>query len=470
MKKILKNILYSFVSLIFVLGSFMKINAASANISVSSNSSKVVVGNTFTVTVKISSSVAMGTWEWTIDYDTKKFKLVSGESNVADVYQNENTKSKSYTYKFKAIAAGNGKISVKSAGAIDMNENSMSLSVGSKTVTVITQAQLEASYSKNNNLKSLSVEGYSLSPEFNKDTTEYTVTTPSNTEKIKVIADVEDSKSSISGAGEFEVEEGENKIQVVVTAENGSTKTYTIIINVKDDNPIEVNINDELLTVVKRSSNLVAPNNFENTEITINDIKVPAFYSQINDYYLVGLKNKEGETNLYIYNEKDNSYTLYTETKLNQLLLQPLPIEKIFENYTKGTVIINDIEFESYSLNNSNYYIIHAKELTSGKDNYYLYDKTINTAIIYTDEETEIYKETNEKYLQLILLLGAETIIVFIILLILLIVSIVKKNKRKKLRKQKMKQEKENNKKHDNKKNKNNKENKKDDKEKEEKL
>jgi hypothetical protein len=56
------------------------VKAASATISVSSSTSKVVVGNTFTVTIKISSSTSLGSWEFTPSYNTKLFKLTSGET------------------------------------------------------------------------------------------------------------------------------------------------------------------------------------------------------------------------------------------------------------------------------------------------------------------------------------------------------------------------------------------------------
>ncbi|UKI58878.1 MAG: hypothetical protein L6V81_05920 [Clostridium sp.] len=46
--------------------------SASANIQVTSATNRIVVGNTFTVNVKVSSSNILGAWEWTISYDSKK--------------------------------------------------------------------------------------------------------------------------------------------------------------------------------------------------------------------------------------------------------------------------------------------------------------------------------------------------------------------------------------------------------------
>ena len=51
----------------------IKVNAAS--VSVSSNSSNIIVGNNFTVTVSVSSDVEA--WDFSIGYDTSKLRVVS---------------------------------------------------------------------------------------------------------------------------------------------------------------------------------------------------------------------------------------------------------------------------------------------------------------------------------------------------------------------------------------------------------
>ena len=185
MNKIFKTLTVLIISLLFT----TTINAATANIRVSTNKSKVVVGNTFTVTTKVSGS-NLGVWEWTLNYDTKKFKLVSGGNirHVSDFSDNIRTK----TWTLKAIAKGSGTVSVKAYGAYTKSEVAMKVTTNSKTVKVITQAELEASYSKDNNLKSLSINGLKLEPSFNKDTTDYKVTAESNTTEIKINAALSD--------------------------------------------------------------------------------------------------------------------------------------------------------------------------------------------------------------------------------------------------------------------------------------
>ena len=441
MNKGFKKLSTILLSILLILFSFTKVNAATGKITVSSSTSKIVVGNTFTVKVTISSSTAMGSWEWIIDYDKNKFKLVSGETNVADFFESTNTKSKTYTYKFKATGTGSGKITVKSYGAIDMNEKNISLSVGNKTVTVITQAELEASYSKNNNLKSLSITGLTLSPKFSASTTEYTAEADSNTEEITIKATTEDSKADVSGIGTHNVSEGENKFEITVTAENGSTKKYTIKVNVKDPNPINVTINDEELTVVKRESNLTAPDGFEKTEIEINNIKVPAFYNELNNFTLVGLKNADGNCILYIYNKDKDTYEEYKEATLEEIKLYPLNIDKTFpEEYKKSKTTINNIDFESLKLDNSTYSIIHAKNLLTGEDNYYTYDSVTNTVIRYTDEATTSYKKLIDDYKMVILILGIESLVTIFILICVLISKIRNNKKSKKQYEQRKKE------------------------------
>ncbi len=446
----LKKALCTIIFVLFVFGNMLSLNAASGSISVSSNTNSVVVGNTFNVTISLSSSVGLGTWEWTVDYDKSKLKLTSGESNIVD-YSDGSKRSASYSYTFKAIGSGSGTISVKSYSALAYSDTSeLSLSVNSKTVNIITEAEKQASYSKNNYLSSLGVDGYDLSPAFDKETLDYTVSVGSNVENVNISASVDDSKSNLSGTGSLDVAEGKNKVSVTVTAQNGSTRTYNIIINVKDENPIETTIDNKKYTVVKRASLLTAPTDYSPSEITINDITVPSFYSEVNKYNLVGLKDTEGNIELYIYNEKDFSYTKYAEAKLDQLTLQPLEIEKEIDAtlFVKCSVKINGIPFNSYRLGNTKYYVIYTRNLNNGKDDYYLYNTDTKNVIKYTDSLFSGFVDKNNKYYKIILLLGGETALVFIILLIILIVGLIKNRKKKKLYKEeqlrtKLKKEKE---------------------------
>lgn len=88
----------------------------------------------------------------------------------------------------------------------------------------------EVVLSTNNNLKSLAVEGYDL--EFNKNISEYELTVE-NTNDLNVIAVPEDSKAKVTIVGNTNIKDG-SKINIAVSAENGSVKEYDIIIKVKE--------------------------------------------------------------------------------------------------------------------------------------------------------------------------------------------------------------------------------------------
>lgn len=434
-KGFLKILTLTIVTIILSSINAPRLFASSGTITMRSDRTTVVIGSTVTVTVVASSSEPLGGWEWTIQYDRSKLKLESGEAKVADVGDGSATKSKTYTYKFKTIAKGSSTISLGGVSGYAWNAANanelMSFRAGSVKITAITQAELEASYSKNNNLSSLGVEGYTLNQEFNKDTLEYTVSVPSDVEKITLTGTAEDGKSSINGLGEFEVSEGENKFDIIVTAENGSQKTYTIKVNVEDKNPIEVIIDGKKYTVIKRASTLTAPSTYEATTERINDIEVPAFKSNITNYVLVGLKGEDGTSNLYIYDGEYNKYTLYTELKTEGMLLFPKKAPTSPKYYKITKVTINGTEIEAYQYDGvEDYYLVYGVNIETGSEGFYQYDMVNNTITRYNDKIINELTKKNENFLMIIIILGVETIVIIMILLI----TLTKRGKKDKIK------------------------------------
>lgn len=95
-----------------------------------------------------------------------------------------------------------------------------------------TQVQ-ETPKSSNNYLKSLSIGTGTLSPEFYRETYEYTVEFGEDINlyelaNIEISAQAEDSRAKVEGAGTIELVEGDNSININVTAENGNVRTYTV--------------------------------------------------------------------------------------------------------------------------------------------------------------------------------------------------------------------------------------------------
>lgn len=84
----------------------------------------------------------------------------------------------------------------------------------------------------NNWLASLSVDGYVLTPGFGiNNTTEYTLNVSDSISSINVSASAVSRYARVSGTGTISLAAGTNIIDIVVTAQNGSTRTYTITVN-----------------------------------------------------------------------------------------------------------------------------------------------------------------------------------------------------------------------------------------------
>ena len=107
--------------------------------------------------------------------------------------------------------------------------------------------------STNNYLSKLEIEGYEL--KFNKDTLEYSIKVSSDVETLDITAVAEDSSARVNIYGNSDFKEGENTVTVVVTAEDGSERTYTItvdkeakkeVVDKNEDNTEEEKSNNQL--------------------------------------------------------------------------------------------------------------------------------------------------------------------------------------------------------------------------------
>lgn len=424
------------------------VNASSGTISVS-GANTGVVGNKITVTVNLKGT-ALGSWEMDLNYDKSYLQLISSTAEGGGTYMvNASTsaiKSKNYTFTFKALKSGSTKLSVGSYSVYDFNDQSLVSisSSSSKTIKIMTQAELEASYSKDNNLKSLTVEGFDLTPTFDKDVLNYSVIVPEDTIKINVKAVASDSRSSIKGDGEIEVNTGANTVSVVVTAENGSEKTYTISVEVKDNNPIYVKVNNKDLSLVKASRLLSKPDAFEETTVTINDVEIPAFYNEICDITLVGLKSDDGKINLFIYDKDNNTYKNFVVITLDSVILMPIENDDAVEGYKLTDISIKDIPFKAHKFNDdSNFSIIYGVNLLTGEKGYYMYDSKLNTVITYNNEFSAYLLNQNKIFIYVICAFGGIVVILFIIIMSILHKKKNKKNIRNKNIQPKPKEEKE---------------------------
>jgi len=372
----------------------LNVNAASATVAVSSSANQVIVGKDVTIYVKISSAAALGSWEYTLNYDTSVFKLISSDVGLhyASYASNGSTKSVTYKYVFRALKSATSKFYVDSSMAVAWDESILTVTNGSKSVKAWTYSEYQASLSSNNNLKSLSVSGYEITPIFSKDILEYNVKVNEDETKIKVSAMAEDSTATISGVGELEVSAGNNIFDIIVIAQNGSEKTYKLSVDVIDKNPINVEIDNREYTVVKLASNLTKPESYIEKTVIINEYEIPAFYSEVTEFTLVGLKDEEGNIELFIY--EDDKYTKYNELNFGNITIYPLAMKTILKDYHKTRITLQNIELESLTISDdSRFNLIYGLNVETKEERLYLYDSKDNTIVKYNDEHIVILEE-----------------------------------------------------------------------------
>ena len=421
--KIAKKI--GIITIIYLALNTLNVSAAgSASISASAN--YVEEGSKVTFYINLKNVAA---WDLTGQGYGATSGCSLGDQGVGDSGTGANiNKTLSVTCKTTSV----GQVSFSISGNISSanGNNIEKTSVSTSKIVVVTEPREKDT---NNYLKSIGVKDYKITPEFNKDTMEYTVDVPATVNKVTIEAEKESSYATVEGTGEKEVDEGANTFEIKVTSETGAERIYKITVNVKDENPINITIDGEEYTIMKNLKNVETPSTYETTTVKINEFDIPAFHSETSGYTLVGVKNSEGKQLLAIYNEEENTYTLYNETKSDQLLLYIMKITEEKEGFIKSTVTINDITYDALKLNeNSNYILIYAMDIVTAEKNYYVYDKDNNSYVVYNDELMNMYKTETEKYKQVILYGGVGAIAIIFILLIICMRKPKRSKKKKK--------------------------------------
>ena len=221
--------------IIFIVALIMVCPAYVDALSISASSTTITNGGTVKVTVRPEGLIG-------------KFSVTSSNSNVlsggtGSVW----LENDSVTYTFSSKGIGSATITVRAIDASDSSGNAWS---GNKSVTINVVKPREKS--NNNNLKSLSIEGFEITPEFNKDTLEYNATVGDEVETIKINANMEDSYGHVDGAGEKELAEGVNKFEIKAISETGKEKVYILNVTVKDNNPVLEKVNGKDYTLVRQ--------------------------------------------------------------------------------------------------------------------------------------------------------------------------------------------------------------------------
>lgn len=402
-----------------------------ASLSMSTNKTTVVVGSTVTVTVNASGAAG---WEYCLNYDSSIFALNSTSSDTGGKCVLTGSTLIGYSkvnFTFKAIKSGSATFSLGDAAMYNDAGEVISFNKGSVTVRAKTQAEIEASYSTNANLSSLSVDGYELTPAFNKDTDSYTLEVENDIEKVIINATKADSSATISGTGEKSLTEGLNKFEIVVTAEKGNKKIYTIEITRKELNPIAVSVDGKNMTVVRKAEALEVPTYYSLTQIIINEEEVPALKSEITGFVLVGLKDESGSINLYIYDEVNMTYKIYKQVSMEGFVFIPIETNEVIKGYEAiQEMEINGVKVNAYKNDkNDDVVLVYGMNAKSGESYWYKYDELEGTFQRFLQIEEKANNEESSLYFWIAIILAIGLGVT--ILLLIFVLSINNKMRQK---------------------------------------
>lgn len=131
--------------------------------------------------------------------------------------------------------------------------------------------------SPNNILKTLTIDGYNLTPTFSKFTQEYDLVVKNNVTSINVNATAADSNSKVTGTGNIALKVGVNTVKVVVKAANGDTRTYTInVVRSEAEKPTEPDTTTQEQTTTEKPT-------------TVSEPKYSTTYTIVDGTYLTGI-------------------------------------------------------------------------------------------------------------------------------------------------------------------------------------
>lgn len=479
MKKITSYIL-SVLIMTIVVFSNKNIVLAAGSISVSASKTTVKVGDVVT----ISTSISPGEYgvNATLTKSSGAFEFVEGDN----IYSDGGTPNNSI--KVKAVSEGSCTFSVRVINAFDDQLKETSMSSGSVTITATSASSnndsnsnkdnkdnsgsntgndsnankdnenKEEKKSSNASLGSLVISAGSLSPEFSAATKDYTATVDYSCSSLAVTANPADSKASVTSVtGNDSLEVGENTVSVVVTAEDGSTSTYNIVVTRrseddpenadKQDNWKKFDINGTEWTMVNDIPEDVVPEGFEHSKTVIDGLEYNTLHGTFGDITLVYLQSESGN-GLFVYDVAQNAaYEFVRINSESHFIVVLLPkVDDVPEGYNeislsiegKGVATAYQTKVEKTDDQTKDFYLVYAMN-DNGESGWYTYDSVdgtymrtkLSTPTVAQDENDTTKSELVPGIANKYLVLAAILVLIIIILLLLLMVSAVKNRKYK---------------------------------------
>lgn len=479
MKKLFGCILSLVMAVMLVFAPAEHVYAQGLGLSVSSSS--VAVGKTVKVTVSMPSGY-FGTVVISSSDEGVLSNGGDGVTNIGDAAGYPTSQSFSFTAKgagsctIKAyctvvgdaegndaggvITGASTKVTVTSASSNnDSNSNKDNKdNTGNDSNSNKDNENKEEKKSSNASLGSLVISAGTLSPEFSAATKDYTATVEYSCSSLAVTANPADSKASVTSVtGNDSLEVGENTVSVVVTAEDGSTSTYNIVVTRrteddpenadKQDNWKKFDINGTEWTMVNDIPEDVVPEGFEHSKTVIDGLEYNTLHGTFGDITLVYLQSESGN-GLFVYDAAQNAaYEFVRINSESHFIVALLPkVDDVPEGYNevslsiegKGVATAYQTKAEKTDDKTKDFYLVYAIN-DNGESGWYTYDSVdgtymrteLSTPTVAQEENDTTKSELVPGIANKYLVLAAILVLVIVILLLLLIVSAVKNRKYK---------------------------------------
>ena len=401
----MKHFLKKGLALLVVLVVMLSVATVSvfAGSSVAFSKSTLKVGETLTVTARFSTSSTdpMYGLEGYITYDPAIIEYVSGDNcnlltkgKVKVVLQSAGKTNLTETVKFKTLKVGKSSIALEQFVYVNKADQEKPLG-GSSAVVTVSNPSTQAS--SNANLKSLIVSSGTLTPKFDPNVTEYSITLKNDITELWVSTSKADAKATVNVEGSKDMKVGTNKRVVVVTAENGATKRYTLNITrlaadgqqpvtppTENDEPlndlIEVNVGEDIMYVVEDFGDAEIPKGFEITEYALNGKTVPALTN--DNYIILMLRLPDNSKKAFYVYDDEGVFSELIGLSIGGQTYYILPTDKVPDGYSAvNDFAIGDIvvpAFRNDEAGFEDFAVVYAMGPT-GSASYYSYDIVENT-------------------------------------------------------------------------------------------
>lgn len=242
-KNFIKISLSCFISLcIFLMGNIYASSIAVSGASSASpgNTVNVSVGGSFTGRVNVTVSNGSGNKSIWVENNTVTVPVTVGSSGTTTITAVSGEGTSDANGNDLGVIRGSKSIQIVQptptpAPTPTTPSNNTNSNSATKTATKSTSSSTTSTKSSNAHLSKLQINQEGLTPNFNKNKTSYAVTVGENVNDLKVTAVAEDSKSKVAISGNTGLKNGDNKVYITVTAQDGTKKVYTITVTKTGD-------------------------------------------------------------------------------------------------------------------------------------------------------------------------------------------------------------------------------------------